>query len=65
MRERMKDILVRYSKEQEVQSKAKAMFNARQEVDINGNGTSGYTIKHGPNAGVALKHISVKHHNSR
>ena len=29
----------------------------RKEVDINGGGTSGYTIKKGKNAGTVLKHL--------
>jgi hypothetical protein len=30
---------------------------ARKEVEINGGGTSGYTIKEGKNAGKVLKHL--------
>ncbi len=32
-------------------------------VDVNGNGTSGYLIKNGPNKGKVLKHLKVKHQN--
>ena len=32
-------------------------------VDVNGNGTSGYLIKNGPNKGKVLKHLIVKHQN--
>ena len=32
-------------------------------VDTNANGTSGYTVKSGPNKGKVLGHISVKHPN--
>ena len=30
---------------------------SRQEVEANANGTSGYTIKEGKNAGKVLKHL--------
>ena len=29
----------------------------RKEVEINGGGTSGYTLKQGKNAGKVLKHL--------
>ena len=32
-------------------------------VDVNGNGTSGYLIKNGPNKGKVLKHLKVKNQN--
>ena len=35
----------------------KALVRARKEVEINGNGTSGYTIKEGEHKGVTLGHI--------
>ena len=35
----------------------KALVKARKEVEINGNGTSGYTIKEGSHKGVTLGHI--------
>ena len=34
-----------------MRKKVEAMFSSKKEVDINGNGTSGYTVKHGPNKG--------------
>ena len=52
------------NKEQNILSKVKALFNARSEVDINGNGTSGYVIKHGPNRGKVLGHNSPKSNNN-
>ena len=45
-------------------SKAKALFSARSEVDINANGTSGYVVKHGPNRGKVLAHKSTKSTNN-
>jgi hypothetical protein len=35
----------------------KALVRARKEVEINGNGTSGYTIREGEHAGTVLGHI--------
>jgi hypothetical protein len=35
----------------------RAIVRARKEVEINGNGTSGYTIKEGEHRGVTLGHI--------
>ena len=33
------------------------MLKNRKEVEINGNGTSGYTIKEGEHKGTVLGHI--------
>jgi hypothetical protein len=33
---------------------------ARKEVEINGNGTSGYTIKQGEHQGTVVGHIQRK-----
>ena len=52
------------SKEQTLLSKAKTLFSGRVEVDINGNGTSGYVVKHGTNKGKVLGHKSVKSTNN-
>ena len=35
----------------------RAMVRARKEVEINGHGTSGYTLKEGSHAGTVLGHI--------
>ena len=51
-------------KEQSLLTKAKALFNARHEVDINANGTSGYVVKHGPNKGKVLAHKVTKSTNN-
>ena len=48
------------SKQNTLLSKAKTLFNARTEVDINANGTSGYVVKHGPNKGKILGHKTTK-----
>ena len=60
MRERMNDIVARHSNARAQEKKAKALFRARHEVDINGNGTSGYVVKQGVNAGKVLKHIKIE-----
>ena len=60
MRERMSDIVAKYSTAKAMENKAKALFKARHEVDINGNGTSGYVVKNGTNKGKVLKHIKVE-----
>jgi hypothetical protein len=60
MRERMHDIVARYSSARAQEQKDRALFRARHEVDINANGTSGYVVKHGTNAGKVLKHIKIE-----
>ena len=35
----------------------KQIQRTRKEVEINGGGTSGYTIKEGKNAGTVVKHL--------
>ena len=52
------------SKEQSLIEKTKALFGARKEVEINGNGTSGYIVKHGPNKGKVLAHKATKSTNN-
>ena len=39
-------------------------MKTRSEVNVYGNGTSGYTVTNGPNSGKVLKHISVNHNNN-
>jgi hypothetical protein len=41
-----------------VQKKNDILLKSRKEVEINGNGTSGYTIKEGEHKGTVLGHIS-------
>jgi hypothetical protein len=52
------------NKQQNLLSKAKALFSARSEVDINANGTSGYVVKHGTNKGKVLSHKPTKSTNN-
>ena len=60
MRERMKDNVARYSTAKLKEQADKTLFRARREVEINGNGTTGYVIKEGPQKGLVLKHIKIE-----
>ena len=64
MKQRMHAILSYFSKNT-AKEKRERMLNTVlvKSVDTNANGTSGYTLKHGPNKGRVLKHITVKHSN--
>ena len=57
MIERLKDLIAQNFSKKEIEKKNNALFKSRKEVEINGNGTSGYTIKEGPNKGTVLGHI--------
>jgi len=50
-----------YGKEKASKEKASALFKARKEVSINGNGTSGYMVKDGPHKGRVLGHFTQKY----
>jgi len=39
--------------------KDKTLLRSRKEVEINGNGTTGYVIKEGSQKGRVLKHIII------
>ncbi len=39
--------------------KDKTLLKSRKEVEINGNGTTGYVIKEGSQKGRVLKHIII------
>ena len=41
----------------EIETKNNILMKSRKEVEINGNGTSGYTIKEGVHKGTVLGHI--------
>ena len=43
--------------EKEITMKNNILMKSRKEVEINGNGTSGYTIKEGSHKGTVLAHI--------
>ena len=64
MMQRMHAILSRFSRSQAKQKRERMINNVLvKSVDTNANGTSGYTVKNGPNKGKVLGHITVKHPN--
>ncbi len=57
MIERLKDLIAKNFFNKEIEKKNNTLFRSRKEVEINGNGTSGYTIKEGVHKGIVLGHI--------
>lgn len=57
MLERLKDLIANNFIAKKIQEKNNILLRSRKEVDINGNGTSGYTIKEGEHKGIVLGHI--------
>ena len=57
MIERLKDLIAQNFSKKEVEKKNNILMKSRKEVEINGNGTSGYTIKEGSHKGTVLGHI--------
>jgi len=57
MIERLKDLIANNFIAKKIQEKNNILLRSRKEVDINGNGTSGYTIKEGSHKGIVLGHI--------
>jgi hypothetical protein len=57
MIERLKDLIAQNFSKKEIEKKNNALLKSRKEVEINGNGTSGYTIKEGIHKGTVLGHI--------
>ena len=62
---RFTELLKNFANNSLNKKKENVLLRARKEVGINDNGTSGYTIKEGPNKGRVLGHISVKHSNTK
>ena len=58
-KDRLKDLVAQNYNQKEKQAKEKVLLKSRKEVEINGNGTTGYTIKEGPNKGKVLAHIQI------
>jgi hypothetical protein len=58
MFERLKDLIAKNYSNREIEKKNNALLRSRKEVEINGNGTSGYTIKEGSHKGTVLGHIT-------
>ena len=57
MIERLKDLIVKNFSNKNIEDKNNILMKSRKEVEINGNGTSGYTIKEGSHKGTVLGHI--------
>jgi S-adenosylmethionine/arginine decarboxylase-like enzyme len=56
---RLQDLMIKETEAKEKLYKEKILLRSRKEVNINGNGTTGYTIKEGPHKGKVLKHIQI------
>ena len=52
-----KRMMEQHSAQLKQQAADRAIVRARREVEINGNGTSGYTIREGAHRGTVLGHI--------
>jgi len=52
-----------YREQKMRERKEKILATTRKEVNVYGNGTTGYTVTTGPNSGKVLKHISINHDN--
>jgi D-arabinose 5-phosphate isomerase GutQ len=57
MIDRLKDLVAQNFSKKEIEKKNNILMKSRKEVEINGNGTSGYTIKEGVHKGTVLGHI--------
>ena len=61
--ERLKDLILKNYENNKVENANKTLLKSRKEVEINGNGTTGYVIKEGSQKGRVLKHIQIKSKN--
>ena len=52
-----KRMLEQHSEHLRQEASDRAIVRARKEVEINGGGTSGYTIKEGEHRGITVGHI--------
>jgi len=52
-----KRMLEKHTEQLKQEASDRAIVRARREVEINGNGTSGYTIREGEHAGTVVGHI--------
>ena len=60
------DHLHKTFREQRLKERANhSLASSRPVVAVNGNGTSGYRFKQGPNEGRVAGHMSVVHKNSK
>ena len=60
MKERLKDLIAKNYEDKKKEHSNKLLLKNRKEVEINGNGTSGYVVKHGINKGKVLSHIKIE-----
>ena len=58
MLERLKDLIAQNFSKKEIEKKNNTLLRSRKEVEINGNGTHGYTIKEGIHKGTVVGHIT-------
>tara|TARA_R100001377_G_C3101096_1_gene79213 strand:+ start:123 stop:317 length:195 start_codon:yes stop_codon:yes gene_type:complete len=59
MSERLTGFMIKENDKKLKKLTDKTLLKNRKEVDINGNGTTGYVIKEGPQKGKVLKHIQI------
>ena len=64
MRERLKDLITKNREQGKKEYSNKLLNKARKEVEINGNGTSGFVVKNGPHKGKVLGHFTQKYNNN-
>jgi len=64
MENRHTKVLTTFSEEQNKKKLDNVLFKSRKEVEINGNGTSGFVVKHGPHKGKVLAHFTQKYNNN-
>ena len=60
MIDRLKDLIAKNFSNKNIEDKNNILMKSRKEVEINGNGTSGYTIKEGSHKGTVLGHIKIE-----
>ena len=60
MIDRLKDLIAKNFFNKNIEDKNNILMKSRKEVEINGNGTSGYTIKEGSHKGTVLGHIKIE-----
>ena len=64
MEDRHTKVLTTFSEEQNKKKLDNVLFKSRKEVEINGNGTSGFVVKNGPHKGKVLGHLIQKYNNN-
>jgi hypothetical protein len=60
MIDRLKDLIAKNFSNKNIETKNNILMKSRKEVEINGNGTSGYTLKEGEHKGKVLGHIKIE-----